>query len=44
LTGFVAAKVGGAKPLRSVLRNVTVSLLTMGVTYAIGAVVGTTIA
>lgn len=44
LTGFVAAKVGGAKPLRSVLRNVIVSLLTMGVTYGIGALVGNTIA
>jgi VIT1/CCC1 family predicted Fe2+/Mn2+ transporter len=44
LTGFVAAKVGEAKPLRSVLRNVIVSLLTMGVTYGIGALVGTSIA
>lgn len=44
LTGFVAAKVGGARPLRSVLRNVVVSLLTMGVTYGIGHLVGTSIA
>lgn len=40
LTGYVAAKIGGAKPLRAIIRNVTISLLTMGVTYAIGYLVG----
>ena len=40
LTGFVAAKIGGAKPMRAVVRNVVVSLLTMGVTYGIGMLVG----
>ena len=40
LTGFVAAKIGGAKPMRAVVRNVVVSLLTMGVTYGIGVLVG----
>jgi VIT1/CCC1 family predicted Fe2+/Mn2+ transporter len=41
LTGYVGAKIGGAKPARGMLRNVVISLLTMGVTYAIGALVGT---
>ena len=40
LTGFVAAQIGGAKPMRAVIRNVLVSLLTMGVTYGIGMLVG----
>lgn len=40
LTGFVAAKIGGAKPQRAILRNVVVSLLTMGITYGIGYLVG----
>lgn len=40
ITGFVGAKVGGAKSLRAIIRNVSVSLLTMGITYAIGAMVG----
>ncbi len=40
LTGFFGAKLGGAKPLRAVLRNVVVSLLTMGIAYAIGAALG----
>lgn len=43
ITGFVGAKIGGARPGRAVLRNVTVSLLTMGITYAIGSLVGTAI-
>jgi VIT1/CCC1 family predicted Fe2+/Mn2+ transporter len=43
LTGFVAAKIGGAKPLRAIIRNVLVSLLTMGITYGIGYLVGTSI-
>jgi len=41
LTGYVGAKIGGAKPTRGIFRNVTVSLLTMGVTYLIGMLVGT---
>jgi VIT1/CCC1 family predicted Fe2+/Mn2+ transporter len=44
ITGFVGAKIGGAKPGRGILRNLVVSLLTMGVTYAIGYLFGTTIA
>ena len=40
LTGFVAAKIGGAKSGRAIIRNVSVSLLTMGVTYGIGMLVG----
>ncbi len=41
LTGFVGAKIGGATPGRGIVRNLVVSMLTMGVTYAIGALVGT---
>jgi len=41
LTGFVGAKIGGAKSGRGIVRNVIVSSLTMGVTYAIGLLVGT---
>lgn len=41
LTGFVGAKIGGAKSTKAIIRNVVVSLLTMGITYAIGSVVGT---
>jgi VIT1/CCC1 family predicted Fe2+/Mn2+ transporter len=40
LTGFFGAKIGGAKPLRAVARNVVVSLLTMGIAYAIGGALG----
>lgn len=40
LTGFVAAQIGGAKPMRAIIRNVLVSLLTMSVTYGIGMLVG----
>ncbi|NBW73541.1 MAG: VIT family protein [Microbacteriaceae bacterium] len=43
LTGFVGAKLGGAKPLRGILRNVFVSTLTMVVTYVIGLLVGSTV-
>jgi VIT1/CCC1 family predicted Fe2+/Mn2+ transporter len=42
LTGFVGAKIGGAKSTKAIVRNVVVSLLTMGITYAIGSIVGTT--
>jgi VIT1/CCC1 family predicted Fe2+/Mn2+ transporter len=41
LTGYVGAKIGGAKPAAGIVRNLVVSLLTMGVTYAIGHLVGT---
>lgn len=41
LTGYVGAKIGGAKPGRGIVRNLVVSLLTMGVTYVIGHLVGT---
>ena len=40
LTGFFGAKIGRAKPLRAVIRNVVVSLLTMGIAYAIGTALG----
>jgi VIT1/CCC1 family predicted Fe2+/Mn2+ transporter len=40
LTGFIAARIGGAKPGRAVIRNVLVSLLTMSITYGIGLLVG----
>ena len=40
LTGFVGAKIGGAKPGRSVLRNTFISLVTMAITYGIGALFG----
>ena len=40
LTGFVGARIGGAKPLRPVVRNVVVSLLAMGVAYSIGSALG----
>jgi VIT1/CCC1 family predicted Fe2+/Mn2+ transporter len=43
LTGYVGAKLGGAKPARGIIRNLVVSLLTMGITYAIGLLVGTTL-
>ena len=42
LTGFVGARIGGAKSGKAIVRNVSVSLLTMGVTYAIGMLFGTT--
>jgi VIT1/CCC1 family predicted Fe2+/Mn2+ transporter len=44
ITGYVGAKIGGAKAGRSVIRNLAVSLLTMGVTYVIGNLVGTHLA
>ena len=44
ITGYVGAKIGGARAGRSVIRNLAVSLLTMGVTYLIGNVVGTHLA
>lgn len=43
LTGYWAAKVGGGSPIRSVSRNVVVSVLTMGISYGIGALLGVTV-
>ncbi|CAB4634331.1 unannotated protein [freshwater metagenome] len=43
ITGFVGARIGGARSGKAILRNVVVSLLTMGITYAIGQLVGTSI-
>ena len=39
-TGFWAAKVGNARVGRSVLRNVFVSLVTVGLSYGIGTLLG----
>jgi VIT1/CCC1 family predicted Fe2+/Mn2+ transporter len=44
ITGFVGSKIGGAKSGRAIIRNVVVSLLTMGITYGIGGLVGTSMA
>ena len=43
ITGYVGAKIGGARSTSAIIRNVVVSLLTMGVTYGIGLLVGTAI-
>jgi len=43
VTGFVGARIGGARSGKAILRNVLVSLLTMGITYAIGQFVGTSL-
>jgi VIT1/CCC1 family predicted Fe2+/Mn2+ transporter len=43
VTGFVGARIGGARSGKAILRNVVVSLLTMGITYAIGQMVGTSL-
>jgi VIT1/CCC1 family predicted Fe2+/Mn2+ transporter len=40
VTGFVGARIGGAKALKPILRNVLISAATMGITYGIGALVG----
>jgi VIT1/CCC1 family predicted Fe2+/Mn2+ transporter len=44
LTGYVGARIGGAKSGRGIIRNLVVSLMTMGITYLIGHLVGTNIA
>ena len=44
LTGYVGAKIGGARSGRGIVRNLVVSLMTMGITYAIGHLVGTNLA
>jgi VIT1/CCC1 family predicted Fe2+/Mn2+ transporter len=43
LTGFVGARIGGAKSGPGIIRNLVVSLLTMGITYVIGHLVGTSL-
>jgi VIT1/CCC1 family predicted Fe2+/Mn2+ transporter len=43
ITGWVAAWLGGASPVRAIVRNVAVSVVTMVVTYAIGSLVGANI-
>ena len=43
LTGYWAAYVGRSPKIRSILRNVIVSVLTMGLSYAIGALLGVTV-
>ena len=40
VTGYVGAKIGGAKSAKAIIRNVIVSVATMGITYAIGTFVG----
>jgi len=44
LTGYVGAKIGGAKTAKAIIRNVSVSLLTMGITYLVGHLLGTSVA
>lgn len=44
LTGYFAAIIGGAKPLRPVLRNVAVSLVTMAAAYWVGSLLGVAVA
>lgn len=43
LTGWWAAWVGKASISRSILRNVSISLITMGISYLIGTILGVTI-
>ncbi|HEY9411829.1 MAG TPA: VIT family protein [Jiangellaceae bacterium] len=43
LTGYVSARIGGGSPWRPVIRNVVVGMLTMGVTFAVGSVIGTAV-
>ena len=42
-TGWWAAWAGKTPVLRSIIRNVAISALTMGISYAIGAVLGVTV-
>jgi VIT1/CCC1 family predicted Fe2+/Mn2+ transporter len=44
ITGYTAAIIGGAKPMRPVLRNVFVSLLTMAAAYGVGTILGVAVA
>lgn len=43
LTGYFSAKVGRAKPTKAIVRVILGGLLAMGITYGIGALVGTQI-
>ncbi len=43
LTGFVSARLSGADRRRAIVRNVAGGLIAMGVTYAIGSLVGQSI-
>ena len=43
LTGFISARLSGANRRRAVVRNIAGGLIAMGVTYAIGSLVGQSI-
>ncbi|WP_245614205.1 VIT1/CCC1 transporter family protein [Actinokineospora inagensis] len=43
LTGFISARLGGARARRAVLRNVVVGVLAMVVTYFVGVLFGVTV-
>lgn len=43
LTGFISARLSGAPRQRAIIRNVVGGLIAMGVTYAIGSLVGQSI-
>jgi VIT1/CCC1 family predicted Fe2+/Mn2+ transporter len=43
VTGWVAARLGGAKPLRPVLRVMVGGALAMAITFGIGNLVGATV-
>lgn len=43
LTGWWAAWAGNSSPARSIARNVAISLLTMGISYGIGTLLGVTV-
>ncbi len=40
LTGWVSARLGRARVRPAVVRNVVVGLLAMGVTFAVGSLIG----
>jgi VIT1/CCC1 family predicted Fe2+/Mn2+ transporter len=44
VTGVTSAKLGGARPGRAVARNVVGGILAMGITFAIGTLLGTAVA
>lgn len=41
LTGWISARLGGARPARAIIRNVAGGLLAMAVTYGVGKIAGT---
>lgn len=43
VTGLLSARVGDAPPVRAIVRNIAGGLIAMGVTFAIGSLVGTQI-